>query len=131
MFTLSQIQQAHSKVRSGADFPRYVQDIIQLGVRKYDCYVHDGHVEYFGDDDFTIRSDAKYPVKEVATKSDDKKFKQSLQIHQQGGTNYPTFCQDAADTGVEKWQVDTVTMTCTYFDKAGKKMLVEKIPNQT
>lgn len=39
-----------------------------------------------------------------------------------------TFCQDAANTGVEKWTVDTTAMTCAYYDKTGKMMLEEKIP---
>ena len=32
MFTIQQIKDAHSKVKSGADFPKYMQDIIALGV---------------------------------------------------------------------------------------------------
>jgi uncharacterized protein YbcV (DUF1398 family) len=31
MFTLEQIKQAHSKVKSGADFPKYIQEIKILG----------------------------------------------------------------------------------------------------
>lgn len=43
MFTLDQIREAHAKVKSGADFPHYIQDLIVLGVQKYDIFVHDGH----------------------------------------------------------------------------------------
>lgn len=32
MFTIQQIKDAHSKVKSGADFPAYIQDIKKLGV---------------------------------------------------------------------------------------------------
>lgn len=32
MFTVEQIKTAHSKVKSGADFPAYIQDIKKLGV---------------------------------------------------------------------------------------------------
>ena len=32
MFTVNQIKEAHSKVKSGADFPAYIQDIKKLGV---------------------------------------------------------------------------------------------------
>lgn len=35
MFTLDQIREAHVKVKSGADFPHYIQDLIVLGVQKY------------------------------------------------------------------------------------------------
>lgn len=38
-----------------------------------------------------------------------------------------TFCQDSANAGVEKWTVDTTAMTCTYYGKARKMMLEEKI----
>ena len=41
MFTLEQIKSAHSKVKSGADFPNYVQDIIKLGVIFYETHVSD------------------------------------------------------------------------------------------
>lgn len=27
MFTITQIENAHSKVKSGADFPKYIQDL--------------------------------------------------------------------------------------------------------
>jgi hypothetical protein len=30
MFTIEQIDQAHSKVKSGADFPKYIQDLKNL-----------------------------------------------------------------------------------------------------
>jgi len=49
-------------------------------------------------------------------------------MHQQGKTDYATFCQDAADAGVEKWTVDMREMTCTYYDKAGNNLVTETIP---
>jgi hypothetical protein len=32
MFTLEQIKKAHDKVQTGADFPIYIQELIDLGV---------------------------------------------------------------------------------------------------
>ena len=32
MFTIKQIEEAHSKVKSGAEFPNYIQDIKEIGV---------------------------------------------------------------------------------------------------
>ena len=32
-----------------------------------------------------------------------------------------------AQSGIEKWTVDTAAMTMTFYDKAGKEMLVEQI----
>lgn len=128
MFTINQIKEAHAKVQSGADFPKYVQELIELGVIRYDNYVNDGHCIYFGKNDFNITSEAEYASITIAEISDTEKFKHCLKIHQQGQTNYPTFCSDAAETGVEKWTVDMLEMTCTYYDKAGNKMVVENIP---
>lgn len=38
MFTVEQIKAAHSKVKSGADFPAYIQEIKSLGVTHYEAY---------------------------------------------------------------------------------------------
>jgi uncharacterized protein YbcV (DUF1398 family) len=128
MFTIDQIKAAHLRVKSGADFPNYVHDLITLGVVNYSTYVNDGHTEYFGKDNYHIQTDARYAEMHVAEKSDMERFKYRLKIHQQGQTDYPTFCNDCVETGVEKWIVDMTALTCTYFDKTGKIMLVERIP---
>jgi uncharacterized protein YbcV (DUF1398 family) len=128
MFTIDQIKAAHSKVKSGADFPKYVQDLIKSGVISYDTYVSDGQTEYVGKDNYRIQSDAKHPAMDVAEKSDMEKFKHYLKIHQERQTDYLTFCRHAAETGVEKWTVNMMKMSCTYYDKAGNKMMVEEIP---
>ncbi len=130
MFSLQQIQAAHAKVKSGADFPAYVQELIQLGLISYDTFVSDGRAVYVGKDNYSVQSDAKYPVLLIAEKSEPEKFKAYLKIHQQGQTDYLTFCKHSAETGVEKWTVDLLEMTCTYYDKAGSIMLVEEIPGR-
>ena len=63
----------------------------------------------------------------IANSRDKGKFQHSLKIHQQGETDYFTFCQHCAETGIEKWIVDLEKMTCTYFDKIGNKILVEVV----
>jgi len=129
MFQLEEITKAHSKVKSGADFPAYVQQLKILGVEKYDSFVRDGHTIYFGTGNFQVQSAPKYPVLAVAGISDPHNFKHCLKIHQQGQTDYPTFCRHSAESGVEKWTVDMKLMTCTYYDTSGNPMLEEKIPN--
>ena len=128
MFTLEQIKSAHSKVKTGADFPNYVQDIIELGVIFYETYVSDGHTEYTGKEGYKISSGDKYEELVVADKSNVPQFKIDLKEHQQGKTNYPEFCDSCAKQGVEKWTVSATKMTCTYYDKEGNEMLEETIP---
>lgn len=128
MFTIPQIKEAHSKVKSGADFPKYMQDIIQLGVISFETFVTDNHTDYYGNNEFTISSEGRQEILSVAEESNIEQFKTDLKTHQQGKTDYPTFLTDCAKSGVEKWVVVMNRMTCSYYDKSGNEMLVEKIP---
>ena len=128
MFTLEQIKAAHSKVKSGADFPAYIREIKELGVSHYEAHVHDGHVEYHGAGDYIVKSPGRYESLTITTTPDMEKFKAELLAHQQGNTDYLQFIHMCAETGVEKWEVRMDKMTCTYFDKAGREVLVERIP---
>jgi uncharacterized protein YbcV (DUF1398 family) len=128
MFTIEQIHAAHSKVKSGADFPNYIKDLKQLGVAYYECFVVDGHADYFGADGYRTSSQPKYDNLFVDGESNPPQFKADLKAHQQGKTDYLTFCGDCAKSGIEKWKVDLGKMTCTYFDQAGKDVLTEEIP---
>lgn len=128
MFTIEQIKTAHSKVKSGADFPAYIQELKQLGVVYYDTYVSDGHSKYYGKNDFKVTAEAKYTPLQISDSTNENQFKNDLKAHQQGKTDYPTFCNDCAKSGIQKWIVNLDKMTCTYYDKAEKQILEEQIP---
>ncbi|HWB26832.1 MAG TPA: DUF1398 family protein [Chitinophagaceae bacterium] len=128
MFTINEIKEAHAKVKSGADYPAYVQALIKLGVTGYSTFLYDGHTVYYGENNYSVQTLAGTFIREIAAKSENDTFIACLQLHQQGLTDYPTFCSDAAAAGVEKWVVDLAAMTCTYYGKAGNKMLEESIP---
>lgn len=129
MFTIEQIKEAHSKVKSGADFPNYIQDLIILGVKGYDTFVHDGHVEYYGVNNYNVTADEKYVEIKVAPFPNKELFIEFLVKHQYGETDYITFCGHCAQCGIAKWRVDIVEMTCTYFDESDNEILIEKIPS--
>jgi len=84
---------------------------------------------YFGDNGFRIESGPKYDSLIISGKSDRDTFKRDLKTHQEGRTDFPRFCSEAARAGVEKWVVDTGSLTCTYFDKNGKVLVEESIPD--
>lgn len=128
MFTIAQIKTAHSKVKSGADFPGYIRELKSLGVQSYDHFVSDGHIRYHGSHAFSLAGPSKWAARDIASPANADMLKQCLKIHQQGGTDYITFCAEAAASGVEKWTVDIIHMTCTYYDTAGNHMLEEIIP---
>lgn len=127
MFTLEQIQQAHSYVKTWADFPAYVQALIKLGVTTYDTFVDDVHAVYKWWDQ-TVSSQTKLAPIDIAENSDPVAFAQDLKSHQQGQTDFATFREDAARSGVYKRTMDIVAMTCTYYDKQGNIILSESVP---
>ena len=128
MITAEQIKAAHGKVKSGTDFPSYIQDIKQLGVTHYEVAVANGNATYFGANNHQASTGEKYENLAVDDTSNPEQFKADLLAHQQGKTNYLSFCNDCAKSGIEKWTIDIAKMTCTYYDKAGNEILVENIP---
>lgn len=127
-FTLDQVHAAHAKVKSGADFPQYVQDLKDLGMAGYTIDVRTGKTTYSDTEGEMLASDVAYaalPLSEVLNKE---RFAERLKLHQQGGTDYPAFCRDCTDNGIAGWLLDFDQMTCTYFDARGNDVLTEQIP---
>jgi len=129
MFTQQQILNALSKVRTGADYPRLVQELKLLGIVKYDHFVSDGSNVYFGADNYRVTIEHDQPKIPVNKDSSKEKLKQALNIHQAGQTDYPTFCIQAGEAGVEKWECDLETMSVSYVDEKGKVLVLESIPD--
>jgi uncharacterized protein YbcV (DUF1398 family) len=128
MFTLQQITEAHSQVKSWADFPRYIQDLIKIWVSEYIVYVNDGHAEYFGQNWFSISSEAKYSKLNISEIVNIDQFKSDLKNHQSWWTNYMTFIDDCAKSWIYKRIVNNKNMTCIYYDVDNNNLLEEKIP---
>lgn len=129
MFTIEQIELAHEKVKSGADFPKYIQEIKKNGVLAFETWVIDSHTVYFGENGFKTESAPKYKELIIAEISNKDQFVKYLKIHQKGETNYFEFCNHCALTGIEKWIVNLEKMTCIYYDKSGIEILIENVPN--
>lgn len=128
MFTREQIEKAHAKVKSGADYPKYIQDLKELGVKNYDVVLRNGSWVFKGEEGYVVTFQRKFESVEVAEQSSYEHFKEILEKHQGGETDYPTFCIQAGESGVEKWITDIDAMTVTYLDKDGVVMTVEPIP---
>jgi len=129
MFTVQQMKAAHAKVKSGADFPKYVQEIKSLGLAYYEYLVTNGTTVYHGENGYEVKSDPIYENTTIANPASAEKLRNYIQAHQQGLTDFLTICRQAAEAGVEKWVVDTQKMMCTYYDLAGNEMMAEPIPD--
>jgi uncharacterized protein YbcV (DUF1398 family) len=128
MFTEQQIKEAHGKVKTGADFPRYIHEIKQLGLLRYEYLVSNGITVYYGENGHKVKSAARHAPLIVAAASSIVALEHIIAIHQQGQTDFPTFCRQAAEAGVEKWIIDTKKMMCTYYDLGGNEIIAEPIP---
>lgn len=98
-----------------------------MEVDNFITFVSDGHTEYFDAENESIRDDPKQDLM-ISESTDKEKFIERLKLHQNGGTDYPTFCKNCAENGIDNWIVNLPAMTCIYYDKAGNEILVEKIP---
>ena len=129
MFTKEEIKAAHSKVKTGADYPKYVHDLKQLGIAKYDYLVEDGSNIYYDARGNSVSLKlTSGTFLQVAAISSSEKIKLAVKITQQGKSDFQTFCAQAADAGVERWTSDLENMTCSYFDLQGMLLFSEGIP---
>jgi uncharacterized protein YbcV (DUF1398 family) len=129
MFTLQQMKAAHAKVKSGADFPRYIQEIKALGLKRYTYNVTNGTITYYGENGHVVSAPAIYAPKAINQVAAPDELRHIILIHQQGETDFPTFCAQAAEAGVKQWVIDTERMLCTYEDNEGREMVLEPIPD--
>jgi len=127
-FTIENIKAEHQKVKSGADFPQYIQALKTLGVSHYKTYVSDGNTEYFNHESQSVQTGSKYDFLSISDDLNVDNFKIRLKLHQQGGTDYMTFCKDCAENGINGWTMDLHAMTCTYFDRNESDVLAEQVP---
>jgi uncharacterized protein YbcV (DUF1398 family) len=128
MFTVQQIKAVHATVKTGADFPRYVQEIKALGLTRYEFMVEDGRTIYYGRDNYQVEAPAIYPPKAINPNPQAAQMEQNIREHQAGKSDFLTICAQAAETGVHHWEVNAETMLCSYFDINGNAMIAEPIP---
>lgn len=124
MFTLEQIKAAHAKVKSGADFPAYAKELTLLGLTHYITEVVDGSSLYFGPGQDVSGQPVYAPIA-INPKADKAALQKALTAHQQGQTDYLTFCKQAAAAGVEKWVTYLLEKEVRYIDTKEELILSE------
>ena len=119
MFTLERIEAAQAKVDSNADFARFVRELKEMGVERYEAHMADGHVEYYGLGGTYVQTRSKFASVPVAPSVDFERMKGSLRAYRRDSTDFVTFFKDMAGAGVSKYVVDIDAMTSTYYDAVG------------
>lgn len=126
-FTIEQINDLHQKLGTMTDFLNYAKALKLLGVKKYDSYLADGHSRYFGADGYCVESDPVHEKLTISENSDNESFLRHLSLHGERKTDYMTMSRGLAESGIEKWTVDTHAATISYYDKKGNLLLAEPI----
>jgi uncharacterized protein YbcV (DUF1398 family) len=127
VFTIEQIDELHDRLGRAETLVDYVGSLAALGVVRYDSFVSDGHSEYVGLDAERVDSPPAHETLTVAEDIDRQAFVDHLKRHERGETGYLEMSKGLADSGVQKWTVDTLAMTMTFYDGTGVALLVEKI----
>lgn len=126
-FTLGQIDDLHGRLGKQQTLRDYLQALHALGVRRYDSYVTDGHSEFFGEGSQKVVSPPAHEVLPISDMSDAAMARRHLDRHEQGQTSYLEMSRGLANSGIERWTVDTTEMTMVFCDKRGNELVTENI----
>ena len=74
-----------------------------------------------------VTSHAVHDLLTVADDSDRDGLLDHLRLHERGDTSYLEMSKGMADSGIERWTVDTDAMTMTFYDRSDVALLVEQI----
>lgn len=127
IFSVQNIICAHKKVKSWADFLKYIEEIKSLGVVRYEVFVYDWHADYYDENNNSAQTSANYSPKKISENVDIDSFKKELQSLQEGKTDDNKFITMCAKTGIAKWQMNLEKMVCSYFDTNSELIFEEKV----
>jgi len=74
-----------------------------------------------------VVSPPAHEKRSIAENGNKENFLHHLKLHEQGKTTYIEMSKGLAESGIEKWTVDTSKRTMIFYDRAGKEMLAETI----
>ncbi|HBC4277458.1 TPA: DUF1398 family protein [Staphylococcus aureus] len=126
-FKLSAIQQAHQQF-TGADFPKLFKAFKDMGMTYNIVNIQDGTATYVHQSEDDIVTSSVKSNHPVAPSSNQSIVQDVLTRHQQGQTDFETFCDEMAQAGIYKWHIDIQAGTCTYIDLQEQAIISELIP---
>ncbi|HDI7471037.1 TPA: DUF1398 family protein [Staphylococcus aureus] len=126
-FTLSEIQQAHQQF-TGVDFPKLFKAFKDMGMTYNIVNIQDGTATYVHQSEDDIVTSSVKSNHPVAPSSNQSIVQDVLTRHQQGQTDFETFCNEMAEAGIYKWHIYIQAGTCTYIDLKEQAIISELIP---
>ncbi|HCY2932577.1 TPA: DUF1398 family protein [Staphylococcus aureus] len=126
-FKLSAIQQAHQQF-TGVDFSKLFKAFKDMGMTYNIVNIQDGTATYVHQSEDDIVTSSVKSNHPVAPSSNQSIVQDVLTRHQQGQTDFETFCDEMAQAGIYKWHIDIQAGTCTYIDLQEQAIISELIP---
>ncbi|EJJ3731244.1 DUF1398 family protein [Staphylococcus aureus] len=126
-FKLSAIQQVHQQF-TGVDFPKLFKAFKDMGMTYNIVNIQDGTATYVHQSEDDIVTSSVKSNHPVAPSSNQSIVQDVLTRHQQGQTDFETFCDEMAQAGIYKWHIDIQAGTCTYIDLQEQAIISELIP---
>ncbi len=129
-FSLTTIKHAQ-QLYTGVEFPILVAAFAELGITQVTINIHTGETTYQHRDGMHLQTPSLKATTPVASTASQVGLTTSLQIHQQGKSDFPTFCEEIAAAGIAYWIIDVSALTCDYYSLIDALILSETIPKAT
>lgn len=115
------------KMSGNGDFPKLVKSYRDYGITKFQTCASTAKTMYFDNVENCVYDEQDFFNYEIGALNIEQ-FKQDLLAHQQGKTDFPTWLELTAASGIGYWIVDLNAMTCVYYDLDNNPVHTEKIP---
>ncbi len=125
-FTLENIEEAGRKY-TGVEFYKLVLEFVKMGIVENVFNIRDGVRVYENQNGHKINIDFVEIAVIGGVDTNKNIFENILKQHQQGNTDFMTFCKEVGEVGVYKWVIDTNKMTCSYYDTLENVVWSEEI----
>lgn len=119
---INQIKNEHN-----GNFPVLVKNYIEYGIVKFQTCASTAKTMYFDKDENSVYDEQDFFNFKIGELNTDK-FKVDLVDHQQGKTDFPTWLELTAGSGIAYWIVDLNEKTCIYYDLNNNPIHIEMIP---
>lgn len=114
------------KMESNDNFPKLIQSYVDYGIVKFQTCSSTAKTMYFDNEGNSVYDEEDFFKFEIGELNSDK-FKSNLVDHQQGKTDFPTWLELTADSGIAYWIVDLKANTCIYYDIDNNEVHTELI----
>lgn len=128
IFSLEGIKKAQN-MYTGPDFPKLVEEYKKMGIITNTYNIERGEVTYINNLGACIIDTGIKVEFQIPDTPTYEKALLGLKRNQTGKSDFITFCNEVAQTGIYKWVVNLENMTCDYYDKNEIIVISEVIPS--